>query len=100
MRGKLVVVVGAVAWLMLLSAFGSVHGQACGQQVNFETSCPQGTCCSRFGFCGSTDFHCDVNQGCQDNCTRSADLHGMCGDRACNIGVLHCTSTRCLTSAS
>nr|KAJ3420600.1 hypothetical protein HK105_005480 [Polyrhizophydium stewartii] len=36
-------------------------GVAAGKQAK---RCPQGTCCSKYGYCGTTDDHCMVNQGC------------------------------------
>ncbi|EUC34226.1 glycoside hydrolase family 18 protein [Bipolaris zeicola 26-R-13] len=38
----------------------------CGQYgVPGKQTCPLGVCCSKFGFCGSTDDFCDVDGGCQ-----------------------------------
>ncbi|KAI5203118.1 glycoside hydrolase, partial [Aureobasidium subglaciale] len=32
------------------------------------TTCPLNTCCSAYGFCGTTDDFCDASAGCQSNC--------------------------------
>lgn len=46
---------------------GGVCGPSQGNQA-----CPSGTCCSKYGFCGSSLEHCDVSQGCQSG-------YGQCG---------------------
>jgi len=53
--------------------------------------CPDGECCSRFGWCGTSEKHCLVSNGCQSkfgNCillTPSPDLpistNGRCGEK-------------------
>ncbi|ODQ56615.1 hypothetical protein SAICODRAFT_22959 [Saitoella complicata NRRL Y-17804] len=40
----------------------------CGPDVSCE-GWPQGTCCSEYGWCGNTDAHCLVSNGCQNGCT-------------------------------
>ena len=27
--------------------------------------CPSGECCSKHGWCGKSDIHCNVSEGCQ-----------------------------------
>ncbi|KAK8626677.1 hypothetical protein V6N13_134310 [Hibiscus sabdariffa] len=39
----------------------------CGHQAG-GALCPQGICCSQWGWCGTTDLHCLVENGCQSNC--------------------------------
>lgn len=33
---------------------------------------PYGGCCSQYGYCGTTDGHCLVSNGCQNGCTNAA----------------------------
>ncbi|BFZ59011.1 hypothetical protein YB2330_000010 [Saitoella coloradoensis] len=40
----------------------------CGPDVSCE-GWPQGICCSEYGWCGNTDAHCLVSNGCQNGCT-------------------------------
>ncbi|KAK9129292.1 hypothetical protein Sjap_009779 [Stephania japonica] len=52
--------------LSYVSLIGRASAQAqCGSQAGGKV-CPGGLCCSRFGFCGSTDPWC--GDGCQSNC--------------------------------
>jgi len=30
-----------------------------------DTRCPNNQCCSKYGWCGKTDNHCDISSGCQ-----------------------------------
>jgi len=30
-----------------------------------DGSCPSGECCSKYGWCGSSEEHCDISKGCQ-----------------------------------
>ncbi|KAI9655834.1 MAG: hypothetical protein M1821_005269 [Bathelium mastoideum] len=36
-----------------------------------DPSGPYGSCCSQYGWCGSSPAHCEVSQGCQSGCTDS-----------------------------
>ncbi|GMJ12664.1 hypothetical protein HRI_004935600 [Hibiscus trionum] len=44
----------------------------CGQQAD-GALCPGDLCCSRWGYCGSTDLYCLVENGCQSNCKGDDD---------------------------
>ncbi|KAE8672892.1 Endochitinase 1 [Hibiscus syriacus] len=44
----------------------------CGHQAG-GALCPPGICCSFWGWCGTTDLHCLVENGCQSNCVDGPD---------------------------
>ncbi|KAK9688705.1 hypothetical protein RND81_09G005400 [Saponaria officinalis] len=46
--------------------FGISLAEQCGKQAN-NALCPNGLCCSQFGFCGTTTAYCGT--GCQSQCT-------------------------------
>jgi len=41
--------------------------------------CPNNKCCSKYGYCGTSEKHCSVEKGCQAK-------YGKCGDRDKNKG--------------
>ncbi|KAJ0249409.1 hypothetical protein HA466_0149070 [Hirschfeldia incana] len=45
--------------------------EQCGRQAN-GTLCPNGLCCSKWGWCGDTPPYCDLDKGCQSQCTLPA----------------------------
>lgn len=54
--------------LMLCLLLAFVHGataEQCGNQAG-GALCPNGLCCSKFGWCGDTDSYC--GEGCQSQC--------------------------------
>ncbi|KAH9608571.1 hypothetical protein KSS87_017244 [Heliosperma pusillum] len=44
---------------------GNTLAEQCGKQAN-NALCPNGLCCSQFGFCGTTNAYCGA--GCQSQC--------------------------------
>jgi hypothetical protein len=75
----------------------TVNGQ-CGSK---DGQCPSGQCCSKYGWCGTSEKHCLVENGCQSefgqcNTIKIKDLpvstNGKCGseDGICPSG--HCCS--------
>lgn len=54
--------------LCLLPLFLGSKAEQCGSQAGGAV-CPNGLCCSKFGFCGSTDTYC--GDGCQSQCKSS-----------------------------
>ncbi|KAI5418797.1 endochitinase precursor [Lathyrus oleraceus] len=54
--------------LCLLPLFLGSKAEQCGSQAGGAV-CPNGLCCSKFGFCGSTDPYC--GDGCQSQCKSS-----------------------------
>ncbi|XP_073106012.1 basic endochitinase A isoform X2 [Elaeis guineensis] len=54
-----------LAILCLASILGSL-AQQCGSQAGGQT-CPNGLCCSQYGYCGSTSAYC--GDGCQSQCS-------------------------------
>jgi len=49
---------------------GVFEEERCGEE-NGGGVCPEGYCCSKEGWCGHTDFHCAVENGCQS-------MYGLC----------------------
>lgn len=49
-----------------LSGIGEQYltGALCGP-TNGNQKCPYNTCCSKYGYCGSSSEHCRSSQGCQ-----------------------------------
>jgi hypothetical protein len=59
----------AIAVLCILAACTApfvAHAEQCGSQAG-GALCPNCLCCSKFGWCGSTDAYCSA--GCQSQCT-------------------------------
>lgn len=54
--------------LCLLPLFLGSKAEQCGSQAGGAV-CPNGLCCSKFGFCGNTDAYCGA--GCQSQCKSS-----------------------------
>ncbi|CAI8608949.1 unnamed protein product [Vicia faba] len=54
--------------LCLLPLFLGSKAEQCGSQAGGAV-CPNGLCCSKFGFCGGTDAYC--KDGCQSQCKSS-----------------------------
>lgn len=55
-------------WFLAILCMASILGslaQQCGSQAGGKT-CPNGLCCSQFGYCGSTEAYCGKN--CQSQC--------------------------------
>jgi hypothetical protein len=64
---------------------GVSQGTTCGGQTSCKDS-PAGPCCSKYGFCGSSDLYCNLALGCQEKfgtCHSSgikeASMNGACG---------------------
>ncbi|XP_038971430.1 chitinase 1-like [Phoenix dactylifera] len=56
-------------WLLAILCAASILGslaQQCGSQAG-GTTCPNGLCCSQYGYCGSTSAYCST--GCQSQCS-------------------------------
>jgi len=56
----------------------------CGKKIG---KCPAGQCCSKYGWCGTTEKHCSVEQGCQSefgDCKKTivipTSTNGRCGE--------------------
>lgn len=50
---------------LLLCLTGGAIAEQCGSQAGGQL-CPNNLCCSRYGWCGTTDEFC--SDGCQSNC--------------------------------
>ncbi|XP_071733846.1 endochitinase-like [Rutidosis leptorrhynchoides] len=60
-----------VTILSLLAHFSSFSSaQNCGRQGG-NARCPNGNCCSQYGWCGNTPAHCSPANNCQSQCTAS-----------------------------
>ncbi|KAL4812489.1 bacteriodes thetaiotaomicron symbiotic chitinase [Aspergillus spinulosporus] len=59
-------------------------------------TCPLNVCCSKYGFCGTTDEFCDASQGCQSNCGKPAVPPGKSSKPVTNkvIGYYEAWSAR------
>nr|AAP03087.1 class Ib chitinase [Galega orientalis] len=55
--------------LLVVSFFLGTKAEQCGSQANGAV-CPNGLCCSQFGYCGNTDQYCGA--GCQSQCKSSS----------------------------
>jgi len=61
----------------------TVHQYQCGEGIG---SCPDGYCCSKYGWCGTKDEYCDPEQGCQsefgkcNNTAKTTSIHYQCGE--------------------
>ena len=58
---------GLLALTMLASHFGGARAEQCGRQAGFAI-CPNGLCCSQYGWCGDTYDYCSPDKNCQSNC--------------------------------
>ncbi|KAJ7953208.1 Chitinase [Quillaja saponaria] len=47
-----------------------ISAEQCGKQAGGQV-CPNGLCCSQFGFCGTTNEYCETGRGCQSQCKPS-----------------------------
>ncbi|GAU43372.1 hypothetical protein TSUD_82180 [Trifolium subterraneum] len=54
-----------VTLILLVSIIGCSLAQQCGRQVG-GAQCPGGSCCSKYGWCGSNSDYC--GDGCQSQC--------------------------------
>ncbi|XVE67263.1 hypothetical protein DITRI_Ditri08aG0146400 [Diplodiscus trichospermus] len=71
---------GALSVFFLVLSYALVgYGEQCGSQAG-GALCPGGLCCSKWGWCGSTDDYCKSENGCQSQCSDdSGDSGGDSG---------------------
>ncbi|UJR33418.1 hypothetical protein I4U23_020862 [Adineta vaga] len=75
------------------------HCQGAITQGDCQTKgCPDGLCCSKFGFCGNTPEHCDKTPITNGNCKRDGcapgqccSVHGFCGTSPEHCGNIDLT---------
>ncbi|KAL6632607.1 hypothetical protein U3516DRAFT_775101 [Neocallimastix sp. 'constans'] len=76
-------------------AESTVVNNRCGKKFG-NLKCPSGECCSKHGWCGKSDIHCNVLEGCQSEfgkCNSTENqLKGRCGMK---FGNLKCPSGEC-----
>jgi len=86
----------------------STNGR-CGKDYDYS-SCPSSQCCSKYGYCGTSDEHCLASKGCQSEfgkCTSSTttttkkssatSTNGRCGK---DYGYSSCPSGQCCSKYS
>nr|AAA34214.1 chitinase [Ulmus americana]AAY82487.1 chitinase [Ulmus americana] len=73
---------------LLLSIIQGGWAEQCGSQAGGAV-CPVGLCCSKFGWCGSTNEYC--GDGCQSQCggTGRGDIGGLISSSAFNDMLKH-----------
>jgi len=59
--------------------------------------CPAGQCCSKYGWCGTSDKHCSVDQGCD---SKFGECHAtstpkISKDGRCGSSYGHCPGSKC-----
>ncbi|KAL6635653.1 RNI-like protein [Neocallimastix sp. 'constans'] len=68
----------------------------CGQGI---ARCPEGECCSKYGYCGRSNDHCSLEKGCQSelgNCSsNSNDDLPISPDGICGQGIARCPEGEC-----
>ncbi|KAK8234236.1 glyoxal oxidase [Phyllosticta capitalensis] len=72
----------------------------CGQAFGGATCVPQGPyggCCSQYGYCGNTNAHCSVANGCQNGCSAAAS--SAAPSKAATSSAKPATSAKPVTSA-
>jgi len=60
-------------------------------------SCPEGYCCSKWGWCGKSDSHCSIEEGCQSEfgaCKPIKNTH-VDPDGRCGKGIGSCAKGYC-----
>lgn len=60
----------SIVYLLLISAIRGGAAEQCGWQAG-GAQCPQGLCCSKFGWCGNTADYCS-GPNCQSQCGGSS----------------------------
>ncbi|TID18237.1 carbohydrate-binding module family 18 [Venturia nashicola] len=60
---------------------GPRRDKRCGKDFD-DAACQQGQCCSSKGWCGTTDNHCKVENGCQGSCKPTGFGANRCGTQA------------------
>ena len=63
----------------------------CGEGIG---NCPAGECCSKHGWCGRSQEHCDVDQGCQSKFGKCVNVP-LSTDSKCGLGVGKCPKGQC-----
>ncbi|WOL05298.1 Glycoside hydrolase, family 19, catalytic [Canna indica] len=80
-----------LAILSVASSFSTL-AQQCGRQAG-EALCPDGLCCSQYGYCGSTEDYC--GKDCQSQCRECGQQTGgvLCAGGLCCSRLGYCGST-------
>jgi len=73
----------------------------CGRDVNKQ--CPSGKCCSKYGYCGTSESYCEVSKGCQPafgDCYEVVDTASVSIDNnvECGVGIGSCVDGECCNS--
>jgi len=57
--------------------------------------CPNGECCSKYGWCGTSNDHCAISKGCQSEFGKCAEEKKTPVDGKCGKGYGKCPSGQC-----
>jgi len=60
--------------------------------------CPEGECCSQYGYCGTSEKYCSLDKGCQSElgkCSTTTTELPVSTDGKCGKGVAKCPSGEC-----
>jgi len=74
----------------------------CGSDV--MKKCPTGKCCSKYGYCGTSESYCEVSKGCQaafGDCYEivdTASISEVVTDKECGVGIGSCIDGECCSS--
>jgi len=79
--------------------YGACKGNnKCGPNIG---NCPEGKCCSKYGWCGTSDNHCKVEKGCQSAygiCNSSSVAENSSSNKRsdrCGTGIGSCPEGEC-----
>ena len=58
-------------------------------------NCPSGTCCSKYGWCGTSNKHCSIKEGCQSKFGECHDPDKVSTNGRCGPNDGKCPSGKC-----
>ena len=86
-------IIGNIALIFTIaSALRST--ERCGKNYDNQ-KCDSGDCCSKYGYCGTSEEHCSIDEGCQSEfgeCKDYSSKNGRCGK---NYDNQKCDSGEC-----
>ncbi|ORX46920.1 hypothetical protein BCR36DRAFT_585026 [Piromyces finnis] len=73
----------------------------CGSDVMKD--CPVGKCCSKYGYCGTSEAYCEISKGCQPafgDCYEIVNTANIAGtnEKECGVGIGSCVNGECCNS--
>jgi len=87
--------------IKIVHSENSLHSGRCGKGIG---SCKKDECCSKYGWCGKSNKHCMIEEGCQSKfgkCNSNADNTNKSNDKEvskngkCGKGVGSCKKDEC-----